>query len=157
MAILLTILRVALSVGWKVAKTKIPIPLGLIAAAVLAWFGLDWWDTTSAVKKAVEARVHEMVTGAEKEKLEAQLAESAAQNLRLQIAADTYRTRMAIAEKATQTLEKARAQEDIDDAEASKRIAALEQSAKLAAARANPACPADVVDPDIFGKLHNNR
>jgi hypothetical protein len=152
MAFLLPLLKII----WSIAKIQIPLPLGLIVAAVAAWYGLGWWDTTSAVKKAVEARVHEMVTGAEKEKLQAQLAESQRQAARFKAASDDYKAKMDRAQQATATLEKARAQEDQDDAETARLIAELEERAK-SAARAHPDCPVDVIDTDIFRKLHNNR
>lgn len=62
---------------WKVVKNvgslSIPIPLWLLVAVWGSWQAAAWWDKTAAIKEAVEKRVTEMVTGAEKAALEAEL------------------------------------------------------------------------------------
>lgn len=56
--------------AWRLLGLAIPLPLWLILAA-LAWVQLD---KTSAIRKAVNDRVTEMVAGAEIETLKAQAA-----------------------------------------------------------------------------------
>lgn len=51
----------------------IPVPVALLVAAWGFYQAAAWWDKTAAVKKAVDAAVHELVTGAEKEALQERL------------------------------------------------------------------------------------
>jgi hypothetical protein len=59
---------------WKFAKgvgsISIPIPLWLIVLAYLSYEAAGWWEKTAAIKEAVDKRVTELVTGAEKAALE---------------------------------------------------------------------------------------
>lgn len=61
----------ALAILWRVAKIAIPVPLVVIALA------LGWWqiDKGSAVRRAVDKAVTDLVAGAQIAALEAQLAE----------------------------------------------------------------------------------
>jgi hypothetical protein len=61
-----------LAIAWRVLSWCVPIPLALIAAAY-AWFQID---KHSAVRKAVDKAVTEMVAGAQIATLEAQLEAS---------------------------------------------------------------------------------
>ena len=51
----------------------IPVPVALLVAAWGFYQAAAWWDKTAAIKKAVDAAVHELITGAEKEALQERL------------------------------------------------------------------------------------
>lgn len=51
----------------------IPVPVALLVAAWGFYQAAAWWDKTSAIKKAVDEAVHELITGAEKEALQERL------------------------------------------------------------------------------------
>ncbi len=55
------------------ASFTIPVPVALLVAAWGFYEASAWWDKTSAIKKAVDAAVYELVTGAEKEALQERL------------------------------------------------------------------------------------
>lgn len=77
---------------WSLLKNifgfTIPVPVALLVAAWGFYQASAWWDKTSAIKKAVDAAVHELVTGAEKEALKERLkAEIALKEANAKIAA----------------------------------------------------------------------
>lgn len=56
-----------------VISFTIPVPIALVVAVWGFYQASAWWDKTSAIKKAVDSAVHELITGAEKEALEEKL------------------------------------------------------------------------------------
>jgi hypothetical protein len=101
-----------LAIAWRVLSWCVPIPLALIVAAA-GWVAID---KHSAVRKAVDKAVTELVAGAEIAALEAQLNAANVATALQKARADTL-------QEANQQLEEDREQDEAEDA---KRVAELE-------------------------------
>jgi hypothetical protein len=129
-----------LSIVWRVLGFTVPLPLGVVLAA-LAWVQ---FDKSSAIRQAVNERVTEMVAGAEIAALEAKLeAEEKISAARGQVAAEANRRLMA----------------EIDArVNLSRRLAAIQTENEilnddLADLLSRPVARDCAVDPDLLGRL----
>lgn len=113
-----------LDILWRVAKFTVPIPLILIAAALI-WTQID---KTSAVRRAVDDALTDAVAGAQIAALEAKLAEKERQLAAGRKALDGFAALLSEA----QAREAALAEQDAkDDAEYEARLKAAGRSCAL--------------------------
>lgn len=105
-----------LSLLKHILSFTIPVPVALLVAAWGFYQAAAWWDKTAAIKKAVDAAVHELITGAEKEALQEKLK---AQTVLKEAAEKIAARERENAQRANEALEhfKEHAESEIDDLE----------------------------------------